>query len=170
MAARTVSAAEEPMRWHLYVVFDDLDRRLVESDCRRLEELGLRVHPLRRSAADDAPSTDDGIASDVVDRGVQFSQRCLIYLSKSFVQAHRLTSDVEVKAVVEKANRFDRNAVIVLEVDPAEAVKLPDDLRGFSSTLRHRPADDGSKETAEFWNSFAADVSKGSYFHIFIFS
>jgi len=122
MASRDLTRQNGPFKYDVYLGFGVCDLPKMHRLQEKLELQDILCFPKYNAAR-----SKENVKSAIV-HGVARSQKCLLYVSQSFVedQSYR----IEVAEVVRKGERFSRDMIIVLK-DPQLAF-MPQELNGYT--------------------------------------
>jgi len=140
-----------PFKYDVYLGFSVHDMVMMHRLQEKLAHHDILCYP-KYNAADSQQSIKTAIC-----QGVARSQKCLLYVSQSFIEDGWYI--FEVAEVLRKAKRFSRDMLIILK--DAQLAVLPSDLSGFAV---HDVTDARMLEDQQFLAGLAAALKKGISF------
>ena len=152
MASINLTRQNGPFKYDAYLGFSVYDMPLVDQLREKLERRDILCYP----KYDPAFSTQS--VQTAIREGVARSQKCLLYVSQSFIEDQWYT--FEVAEVLSKVRRFSRDMLIVLK-DP-HLVVMPPELIGYQYT--DLAADISPFENPRALDCLALTLKKGKYF------
>jgi len=150
MASINLTRQNGPFKYDAYLGFSVYDMPLVDQLREKLERRDILCYP----KYDPAFSTQS--VQTAIREGVARSQKCLLYVSQSFIEDQWYT--FEVAEVLNKVKRFSRDMLIVLK-DP-HLVEMPSDFSGYTELA----ADISTFENPGALDCLALTLKKGKYF------
>jgi len=150
MAFTKLTRQNGPFKYDAYLGFSVYDMHLVHSLREKLEQRGISCYPKYD------PAFFMQSVQTAIREGVACSQKCLLYVSQSFIEDQWYT--FEVAEVLNKVKRFSRDMLIVLK-DPY-LVAMPPDLSWYTELA----ADISTFENPGALDCLALALKKGKYF------
>ena len=150
MAYTNLTRQNGPFKYDAYLGFTVSDMPLVHPLREKLERRDILCYP----KYDPAFSTQS--VQTAIREGVARSQKCLLYVSQSFIEDQWYK--FEVAEVLNKVKRFSRDMLIVLK-DP-HLVEMPPELSGYTELA----VDIGTFENPGALDCLALKLKEGRYF------
>jgi len=155
MASTHLTRQNGPFKYDAYLGFSVRDMPLVHQLREKLERRDILCYPKY-----DPASLVHSVRTAIQD-GVARSQKCLLYVSQSFIEDQWYK--FEVAEVLNKVKRFSRDMLIVLK-DP-HLVEMPLELSWYTELA----VDISTFENPGALDFLALTIKKGKYFCIITF-
>jgi len=153
MESRFLTSQCGPFKYDVYVGFGVCDLVKLNLLREKLEQRNVLCYPKY-----DAAVCQKSVKSAIVE-GVARSRKCLLYVSKSFIED--AWYKFEVAEVLNKAKRFSRDMLVVLKDPQLADTDMPPELKDYvsiSCTLH----DDSTLESQLFLHKLATTLMTGT--------